>query len=67
MRATVLLNRGGGAVAADDQVLAGIEAALAGAGLSCDIEQVNGPDIADRARAAAGRGDPLLIVGGGDG
>ena len=67
MRATVLLNRGGGAVAADDQVLAGVEAALAGAGLSCDIEQVGGPDIADRARAAAGRGDPLLIVGGGDG
>jgi diacylglycerol kinase family enzyme len=67
MRARVLLNRGGGAVAADKKASAAIQEALSGAGIDGDIELVEGAAIADQARAAAKRGDPLLIVGGGDG
>ena len=67
MRAKVLLNRGGGAVAADDQAAADVKKALAGAGIEGDIELVKGTEIAAHARAAVERGDPLLIVGGGDG
>jgi YegS/Rv2252/BmrU family lipid kinase len=67
LRSLVLLNRGGGSLTAPDQVVADVEAALGGAGIECDIKLVDGPDIADLSHAAAGRGDPLLIVGGGDG
>lgn len=67
MRATALLNRGGGAVAADDDIKANVEAALHGAGIDASVEQVDGDDIEERCRAVAKRGDPLLIVGGGDG
>ncbi|MBA3512578.1 diacylglycerol kinase family protein [Sphingomonas sp.] len=67
MRATVLLNRGGGAVASDDKAATKAQAALAGAGIAGNIELVKGREIAQRSRAAAERGDPLLIVAGGDG
>ncbi len=67
MRATVLLNRGGGAVAADERAKARVRAALTGVGIAGDVELVEGPAIADQARASVERGDPLLIVGGGDG
>jgi YegS/Rv2252/BmrU family lipid kinase len=67
LRSLVLLNRGGGSLAAPDRVVADVEAVLAGAGIRCDMKLVDGPDIAELARAAAGRHDRLLIVGGGDG
>ena len=67
MRAKVLLNRGGGAVAADQETNAAVRAALGGAGIEGDIELVDGARIAEQARASAERGDPRLIVGGGDG
>ncbi len=67
MRAKVLLNRGGGAVAEDEKATAAVRAALSGAGIAGDIELVDGAKIAGHARACAERGDPLLIVGGGDG
>jgi len=67
MRATALLNRGGGAVAADEEIAAKVEAALHGAGIDASIELVAGGDAEVRCRAIAERGDPLLIVGGGDG
>ena len=67
MRAAVLLNRGGGAVASDEQASEDVEAALAGAGVAGEIEMVKGGEIAERTRAAVERGDPLLIVAGGDG
>ncbi|HZB69237.1 MAG TPA: diacylglycerol kinase family protein [Sphingomicrobium sp.] len=67
MRAKVLLNRGGGAVAADEETTAAVRAALGGAGIAGDIELVDGAKIAEHARASTERGDPLLIVGGGDG
>lgn len=65
---TVLLNRGGGAIAADPKIAGKVAAALEGAGLdSAEIELVDGGDCEVRCRTVAERGDPLLIVGGGDG
>ena len=44
-----------------------VGAALAAAGIDAEIELVEGGECAVRCRAIAERGDPLLIVGGGDG
>ena len=66
-RAVVLINRGGGAVAADPKVVDKVADALRSAGLTAGIELVEGGDYEARCRAIAERGDPLLIVGGGDG
>ena len=63
----VLLNRGGGALAADPKLAERVEEALKGAGLEVKVELLSGGDCAVRSRAIAERGDPLLIVGGGDG
>lgn len=64
---TVLLNRGGGAVAADGGIAGKVADALKQAGVDADIEVVDGGECEVRCRAVAERGDPLLIVGGGDG
>src|SRR5690348_3165238 len=66
-RVTVLLNRGGGAVAADPHVDRQVRTALAAVGIDADIELVSGGECAVRCRAIAERGDELLVVGGGDG
>ena len=66
-RVTVLLNRGGGAVAADPQIADKAGKALGDAGVDADIELVSGGECAVRCRAIAERGDELLVVGGGDG
>src|SRR5436305_573533 len=66
-RITVLLNRGGGAASADPQIDRKVAAALAEAGLDADVELLDGGDCEARCRAISERGDPLLIVGGGDG
>lgn len=66
-RTSVLLNRGGGAIAADDEIRAKVGDALDAVGLEADIELVQGGDAEVRCHAIAERGDPLLIVGGGDG
>jgi diacylglycerol kinase family enzyme len=63
----VLLNRGGGALAADPALADKVAEALKGAGIDGEVEPLSGGDCAVRARAVAKRGDPLLIVGGGDG
>jgi YegS/Rv2252/BmrU family lipid kinase len=65
--ATVLLNRGGGAVAADGEIADKVSAALAAAGVDATVELIEGGDCAVRCKAIAERGDELLIVGGGDG
>ena len=67
MSVTVLLNRGGGAVAADSGIADKVKTALSGAGVDAEIELIGGGECEVRARAVAERGDPLLIVGGGDG
>lgn len=67
MRANVLLNRGGGALAADPKLSEKVAAALAESGIDANIAEVDGREIEERAAASAKRGEPLLIVGGGDG
>jgi diacylglycerol kinase family enzyme len=67
MAVPVLLNRGGGALAADPALADRVAEALKGAGIDAEIELLSGGDCAVRARAVAERGDALLIVGGGDG
>ncbi len=67
MAVSVLLNRGGGALAADPKLPGRVEEALRSAGLDIEVELLSGGDCAVRARAIAERGDELLIVGGGDG
>ena len=63
----VILNKGGGAIAADPKMGNKVAAALEAAGIDAEIELVEGDQCADRCRAVAEQGDPLLIVGGGDG
>jgi len=63
----VLLNKGGGAVAADPDIGEKVAAALSSAGIEAEVELVAGGEFAVRCRAIAEQGDPLLIVGGGDG
>lgn len=63
----VLLNRGGGAVAADPQIADKVRDAFKAAGLNVAIELISGDDCAARCRAVSERGDALLVVGGGDG
>jgi len=67
VKPTVLINRGGGAAAADPKIADKIAAALDGAGIDAELELLPGGDCEVRARAIAERGDRLLIVGGGDG
>jgi diacylglycerol kinase family enzyme len=64
---TVLLNRGGGTVAADPQIATKVGDAFKSAGLDVAVELIGGGDCAVRCRAIAERGDELLVVGGGDG
>jgi YegS/Rv2252/BmrU family lipid kinase len=65
--AVVLLNRGGGAIAADRKVVDEVEAALQAAGIPAKVELIAGSEFEVRAKAVADRGDRMLIVGGGDG
>ena len=67
MKVTVLLNRDGGAVAADPEIAGKVAGALRSAGIEADVELIDGGDTAAKARDAAEKGDRLLIVGGGDG
>jgi len=51
VRPTVLINRGGGAAAADDRIAAKVKAALADAGVDAEIELIDGAEAEARARA----------------
>src|SRR5690348_16720276 len=66
-RIIVLLNRGGGTVAADPKITDKVRDAFNASGLDAEIELIGGGDCAVRCRAIAERGDELLVVGGGDG
>jgi diacylglycerol kinase family enzyme len=66
-RVPVLINRGGGAASANPDIGAEVEAAFAAAGIEVDVELIDGGKCEMRCRAIAERGDPLLVVGGGDG
>ena len=63
----VLLNRAGGALAADPELADRAREALRAAGLEVDVQLLSGGDCAVRCRAIAERGDRIVIVGGGDG
>jgi diacylglycerol kinase family enzyme len=63
----VLLNRNGGAFAADPKLVEKVREALTAAGIDAEIERLSGGECAVRFRAIAEAGNPLLIVGGGDG
>ncbi|WP_028969729.1 diacylglycerol/lipid kinase family protein [Sphingomonas sp. URHD0057] len=67
MPVAVLLNRGGGAVAADAGIADKVATALSEAGVDAAVELIDGGDCEVRSKAVAERGDALLIVGGGDG
>ena len=67
MAVPVLLNKGGGAIAADAGIADKVEAALRESGVDAEIELIEGGDCEVRSKAIAERGDALLIVGGGDG
>lgn len=67
MGTTVLINRGGGTAAADPEIADKVREALGAADLDAEVELIDGNDCEVRARAVAERGDPLVIVGGGDG
>src|SRR3954447_8883537 len=66
-RVSVLLNRGGGAVAADPKIADKVAAALTKAGIAPDVQLIAGDTCEVRCKALAERGDALVIVGGGDG
>lgn len=63
----VLLNREGGALAADPELADHVRKALESAGLEAEIELLSGGDCEVRCRSIAERGDSLVVVGGGDG
>ena len=65
--AILLINRGGGAIAADPRIVEKVAESFDAAGLDVEIELVEGGECAVRCRAIAERGDELLVVGGGDG
>jgi diacylglycerol kinase family enzyme len=62
----VLLNRGSGAVAADPKIGDKVASALSKAGIEAEVELIRG-DCAARCQEIAARGDPVIIMGGGDG
>jgi diacylglycerol kinase family enzyme len=63
----VLLNRGGGTVSNDPEIAEKVSNALTEAGIDAVTELVGGGECEVRCRAVAERGEPLLIIGGGDG
>ena len=63
----VLINSGGGAASADPDIAKTVEAALREAGVAARVELLTGDDCTVRLIALAERGDPLVVVGGGDG
>ena len=66
-RVPVLLNSSGGAAARDPKIADKVADVLAKAGIEADVDLIHGAECIARCTAAAERGDPLLIVGGGDG
>src|SRR5438270_1942078 len=66
-RVPVLLNRGGGAVAADPKITDKVAEALTKAGIKPDVQLIAGDACEVRCKALAERGAALVIVGGGDG
>jgi len=62
-----LINRGGGAASADPEIAHKVSEAFKKAGIDAEVELIEGVQCETRCRAAAERGDDLVVVGGGDG
>ena len=67
VRVPVLINRRGGTASADPDIGKKVEDAFKAAGIDADVELIEGDQCDVRCRAASERGDPLVVVGGGDG
>ena len=65
MKLPVLINPGGGS--AGDDAIERVAAALAKAGIDADIQQVEGPQLDERATHLANRGATTVVACGGDG
>jgi YegS/Rv2252/BmrU family lipid kinase len=63
----VLINRQGGAASRDKNIGEHVAEAFRSAGLQANVELIAGGECAVRCKAAAERGDKLVVVGGGDG
>jgi YegS/Rv2252/BmrU family lipid kinase len=63
----VLINRSGGTASKDPDIAKKVADALLNAGIDAELELLNGSQCAVRCKAIGERGDPLVIVGGGDG
>jgi YegS/Rv2252/BmrU family lipid kinase len=63
----VLINRSGGTAKADPKIAAKVRAAFRKAEVDAKVELLDGPKCAERCKALAKRGAPLVVVGGGDG
>jgi YegS/Rv2252/BmrU family lipid kinase len=63
----VLINRDGGAAARDADIRTHVADAFRSAGLKADVDLIAGGECAARCKAIAERGDPIVVVGGGDG
>ena len=67
MNAIILINQGGGTAKGDPDIGSKVEAAMRAAGIAGEVELLDGPDVARRAKEAVEAKAPLVIVGGGDG
>jgi len=65
VKAIALVNKSSGR--GGEEASARVAGALAQAGIDAEVELISGRDLGERCRAIAERGDPLLIIGGGDG
>lgn len=66
-RVPVLINRRGGTASGDPDIGTKVTQALRFAGIDADVELLDGGECSVRCEAIRDRGDPLVIVGGGDG
>ncbi|WP_293941424.1 diacylglycerol kinase family protein [Sphingomonas sp.] len=67
VKAVILINHGGGTAKRDPEIGPKVEAALRAAGVDGEVELLDGPGVAARAKEAVEAGAPLIIAGGGDG
>ena len=65
--AIILINQGGGTAKGDADIGAKVAVALRAAGIGGDVELLDGPGVARRAKEAVAAKAPLIIAGGGDG
>ena len=63
----VLINRSGGTARADPEIGSKVLAAFKAGGVDAKVELLDGAKCSARCKTLAKRGDPLIVVGGGDG